>query len=713
MTDNIITLVRGDDSNFLNETLLFINFTTEDFSLDGFKAFLTIENSHNYTKKYDIVDGSIEIILNKSISSTLEVGIHRCSVKLIDTLGRIRTVKNFNIKVVDEFNVDSIQYSEHIIDIGFSSKDYNMLFNKPSINGVELTGNKSLEELGIQPVGNYSTVEYVDTLTENINSEIDFLELKVNKKADIDYMEELLDRKSDKADTYTKVEVNTLIDDINDSKQDKLTAGENITIDKNNVISVIPDGVTSINGQTGEVELTAEDVGALPDTTVIPDISNLATKDEIPDLTQYTKKTDYAGIDGSAGLIRTSSTYGTQMVTSGYIRAGVDTLEPYNTRGVNFFIGKGTLENIKDDYVKRGLTENALEFTDDEKTNARTLIGAIGDTDYATGTVGGVVKVTGNHGLAVYQGMLIGSAKTFDSYSASANNLVMTKGTLENVKDDFVKRGVTTNTIALTAGEKASVKAWLGYADSTDIMTAIAAIPQFSLSIVEALPETGAKMTLYLVPKEGSNNDVYDEYIWIEQTSSFEHLGTTAVDLTDYVKKTDYITGSTAGVVRAGAYYGTTAFNGFLCCQTRTQEQYDAHDNTTVIGKGTLENIKNDVVKRAVTANDIELTDDEKASARTWLGAIGTEDYASATTAGSAGIVKCSSTFACGCTNGYIQALNIPTLERYNNLSQYAFIGKATLQTALTEYSKTVLTTEADYNALETKDANTLYLIEE
>ena len=88
-------------------------------------------------------------------------------------------------------------------------------------------------------------------------------------------------------------------------------------------------------------------------------------------------------------------------------------------------------------------------------------------------------------------------------------------------------------------------------------------------------------------------------------------------------------------------------------------------------------------------------------------------DYANNNSSGQAGIVKCSSTFACTCVNGYIQASNIPTLERYNNLNQYAFIGKATLQTALTEYSKTVLTTQADYDALATKDANTLYLIEE
>lgn len=76
-------------------------------------------------------------------------------------------------------------------------------------------------------------------------------------------------------------------------------------------------------------------------------------------------------------------------------------------------------------------------------------------------------------------------------------------------------------------------------ATKTEVMQMIASIPQFALKVVTELPTTGEKMTLYLVPKEGTNNDVYDEYIWIEETASFEHLGTTAVDLTDYAKLTD------------------------------------------------------------------------------------------------------------------------------------------------------------------------------
>lgn len=75
------------------------------------------------------------------------------------------------------------------------------------------------------------------------------------------------------------------------------------------------------------------------------------------------------------------------------------------------------------------------------------------------------------------------------------------------------------------------------YTTQTEVLALIASIPQFKLSIVEALPEVGEKMILYFVPKKGTENDIYDEYVWIEQNSNFEFLGSTAIDLTDYAKK--------------------------------------------------------------------------------------------------------------------------------------------------------------------------------
>ena len=78
-----------------------------------------------------------------------------------------------------------------------------------------------------------------------------------------------------------------------------------------------------------------------------------------------------------------------------------------------------------------------------------------------------------------------------------------------------------------------------GYTTQSEVMALIASIPQFKLSIVEELPEVGEKMTLYLIAKDGTDKDVYNEYIWLETTSTFEFIGTTAVDLTNYYTKTE------------------------------------------------------------------------------------------------------------------------------------------------------------------------------
>jgi hypothetical protein len=87
-------------------------------------------------------------------------------------------------------------------------------------------------------------------------------------------------------------------------------------------------------------------------------------------------------------------------------------------------------------------------------------------------------------------------------------------------------------------------------------MSIIASIPQFNISIVSELPSEGQKMTIYLVAKEGSNGDVYNEYIWVEDTASYEFIGSTAVDLTDYVKKTDIATSTKNGIVKANGSGG-------------------------------------------------------------------------------------------------------------------------------------------------------------
>lgn len=68
---------------------------------------------------------------------------------------------------------------------------------------------------------------------------------------------------------------------------------------------------------------------------------------------------------------------------------------------------------------------------------------------------------------------------------------------------------------------------------SSAINTAIAGITGISFEIVQTLPATGDAGTIYLVPAgQSATGDIYVEWIYINNT--WEKLGTTSVDLTDY-----------------------------------------------------------------------------------------------------------------------------------------------------------------------------------
>ena len=70
------------------------------------------------------------------------------------------------------------------------------------------------------------------------------------------------------------------------------------------------------------------------------------------------------------------------------------------------------------------------------------------------------------------------------------------------------------------------------------VTSAIAGITKLTAQIVTTLPTTGESNILYLVPKStAATNNAYDEYMWI--SNKWELIGTTAVDLSGYLKTTD------------------------------------------------------------------------------------------------------------------------------------------------------------------------------
>ena len=142
---------------------------------------------------------------------------------------------------------------------------------------------------------------------------------------------------------------------------------------------------------------------------------------------------------------------------------------------------------------------------------------------------------------------------------------------------------------------------------------------------VVALPtENIDESAIYLVPIENADGENrFTEYAYID--GKWETLGAISiqVDHSEYVKFTDYATENKAGVVKsAKAYAFVVTAIGAPSADILRLAEYNSATVSAFIGKGTLENIKYTYVKEGITTNTETLTDEEKASACDWLGAV-------------------------------------------------------------------------------------------
>lgn len=71
----------------------------------------------------------------------------------------------------------------------------------------------------------------------------------------------------------------------------------------------------------------------------------------------------------------------------------------------------------------------------------------------------------------------------------------------------------------------------------TEINNMVSAIPKFKIEVTTTLPTSGNDTTIYLVPVGNDTNNIYSEYIYIN--NKWEKLGEQKVDLSNYYQKTD------------------------------------------------------------------------------------------------------------------------------------------------------------------------------
>ena len=82
---------------------------------------------------------------------------------------------------------------------------------------------------------------------------------------------------------------------------------------------------------------------------------------------------------------------------------------------------------------------------------------------------------------------------------------------------------------------------------NTAINEAIGGITEFDTQVVQSLPQTGIEGTIYFTPNNHGTNDIYDEFIYVN--NAWEKIGNTQVDLTGYAR-TDQL----ANVAITGSY---------------------------------------------------------------------------------------------------------------------------------------------------------------
>lgn len=214
-------------------------------------------------------------------------------------------IQEQEIKIEREITEQIIELEKEIVSIG-GTDNYNNLKNKPSINGKELIGDKTLEELGFTPYDDTKIKEELDNKQPKgdyaLESDIPNISNLVSKEELPDFGKYITKTVSDLENYYNKVETNKLIDNIKNGifkKVDSLP-----TIGETGIIYLILNKThqeKNIYDEFIYIENNYEKIG----TTEI-DLSGYALKEEI--LSNYEELENLPSINGIQLIGNKSST---------------------------------------------------------------------------------------------------------------------------------------------------------------------------------------------------------------------------------------------------------------------------------------------------------------------------------------------------------------------------------------------------------------------
>lgn len=169
-------------------------------------------------------------------------------------------------------------------------------------------------------------------------------------------------------------------------------------------------------------------------------------------------------------------------------------------------------------------------------------------------TVGMIVEASANNGKIKVDGT---DVTVYTLPTAASNVLGGIKiGSGLNINDGVVSVDWASPNMSgtPTAPTAASGTNTTQIATTAFVQTAIGGLALISISVVNALPETGTANVIYLVPKTTSGtNNAYDEYIWVTSSSAYEKIGDTTIDLSGYLTTSGNASSTTVAFTAAGS----------------------------------------------------------------------------------------------------------------------------------------------------------------
>ncbi len=243
---------------------------------------------------------------------------------------------------------------------------------------------------------------------------------------------------------------------------------------------------------------TAEEVGALPDTTVIPTTTSELTNDS-----GFLTSDDIdTALDTSSGNAVANSAVSTEIET---IETNVNTLE---TSVSTLQTDVGTLQ-----------TDVSTAQTDID-----TLETSVGTLQTSVGTLQTDVDT---------------AEADIDTLEASMTTAQTDIDTLETTVETLAPLASPALTGTPTAPTPSDSDNSTTIATTAFVTTKVNEVISAGIDyqVVTELPSTGSVGIIYLLPNGGSGLNQYDEYIYSTDLVSFEKIGTTEVDLTPYMQE--------------------------------------------------------------------------------------------------------------------------------------------------------------------------------